>query len=132
MSHTPGPWGILKAGNQWSVAPVTARGKPRDGRDTEDVCHGSQLTDNWQTDARLLAAAPEMLEALKRILNHPMSRMDDTTERAVRAVALVHRERERSYGYGYRKGRADAEGEVQKLVSLVAKAWFQYHPQAGI
>jgi hypothetical protein len=53
-------------------------------------------------------------------------------EHAAALVALVHRERERSYGYGYRKGRADAEGEVQKLVSLVAKAWFQYHPQAGI
>lgn len=67
-THTPGPWGILKAGNQWAVAPVTAKGKPRDGRQTEDICMGSVLADNFLANARLIAAAPDLLAAARALV----------------------------------------------------------------
>jgi hypothetical protein len=66
--HTPGPWGVQTAGTQWAVTPMTAKGKPRHGRKTEDVCAGSQFQDNWEEDARLIADAPAMATLLRDLV----------------------------------------------------------------
>lgn len=71
--HTPGPWRMNKC----------LCGHPACTQFTISVQGGVGFE---AADARVITAAPDMLAALKRILNHPMSRMDDTTERVVRAA----------------------------------------------
>jgi hypothetical protein len=60
--HTAGPWKVLRlpGAASWGVVPVDKRGKPRNGRDTEDVCQGENIA-----DAYLIAAAPDLLAALQ-------------------------------------------------------------------
>ena len=57
-AHTSGPWTLLTS----SPARVIARGK-------HDICDmlGSASNEGVMADARLIAAAPELLEALKLI-----------------------------------------------------------------
>jgi hypothetical protein len=55
MEHTPGPW---KIGKDTRVI----------GADSEVVCFGNSANDKNKANARLIAAAPELLEALKEII----------------------------------------------------------------
>lgn len=68
--HTPGPWEFVPAG----VEPVVQKaGEFPHGF----ICNvGSQ---NFVADARLIAAAPDLLEALKMVLQH--GRIDNSEER---------------------------------------------------
>jgi hypothetical protein len=63
--HTPGPWKVFKlpGASMIGVVPVNARGRPRQGRETPDICQCEQ-----EADARLIAAAPELLTACKEAL----------------------------------------------------------------
>lgn len=68
MTHTPGPWGYGSTGNICSVYPVTAKGTPLNRGDTEDVCQISKMTEyDWKANARLIAAAPDLLAALVEV-----------------------------------------------------------------
>jgi hypothetical protein len=63
VGHTPGPWGV-----------TTNNGIPAVGSDTEEgglICDllASNFS-NMEANARLIAAAPEMLEALRTALVH--------------------------------------------------------------
>jgi len=63
--HTPGPWKVEHRGYKYIVS------KSRDGYITRDVCRmdGSTMAAFAQeANARLIAAAPELLEALKDAL----------------------------------------------------------------
>ena len=64
--HTPGPWSVDAMGNVWSADtkvcemsehPVIMSG-----------CYREKTDDEHRANARLIAAAPEMLEALKMSL----------------------------------------------------------------
>lgn len=66
--HTPGPWGAVAAGNQFSIIPVNAKEAPRNGRKTDDIVSGSKLHDDWEANAALIAAAPDLLAAPEAIL----------------------------------------------------------------
>lgn len=57
--HTPGPWKVLKVGNQWAVVKAKAK------RGDDDICTGSVYHDDYEANARLIASAPELLDALK-------------------------------------------------------------------
>jgi hypothetical protein len=57
--HTPGPWKVIAVGNVWGVAPKKA------SRDADDICGGSQFHDNWRENSRLVASAPDLLDALR-------------------------------------------------------------------
>ena len=57
MSHTPGPWKV----NYRRVTPVDG---PQDG--SNDICHVYGDEDREIANARLIAAAPQLLEALRR------------------------------------------------------------------
>jgi hypothetical protein len=75
MSHTPGPWKVSDL-DQRAVEGF-------DGFVVADVR-------NWPKtdDARLIAAAPELLEALKAMLNAPDEQADiDAIHAAERAIA---------------------------------------------
>lgn len=58
MTHTPGPWHFGKYADR-----VTAT-EDSDGRDS--ICH---VYGNQQANARLIAAAPEMLNALQQFIS---------------------------------------------------------------
>lgn len=64
--HSPAPWKIIVAGNQWGISAKGA--KPRDGE--PDLASGSQLAERWREDAAMILAAPKMLAALKAALPH--------------------------------------------------------------
>lgn len=58
--HTPGPWSTHMCDDTSIV--------DRDGRDIAQICGDYRHPDIWpvtEANARLIAAAPEMLEALK-------------------------------------------------------------------
>lgn len=59
--HTPGPWECEEASECWHDDHVWAKGGRGKGEHITTVCSG---TDN----ARLIAAAPELLEALERVI----------------------------------------------------------------
>ena len=64
--HTPGPWLLENRGYKFIVS------KPGDGYITRDVCRldGSTMSAFAQeANARLIAAAPDLLEALKEMLS---------------------------------------------------------------
>jgi hypothetical protein len=57
--HTPGPWEALK--NNYGQVLIVVRS-------TNDfVC---AVPDECEADARLISAAPDLLEALKRVCSH--------------------------------------------------------------
>ena len=57
-THTSGPWYLgRRAGNPAIYG--------KDGTEVAEILHG--LTDEWRANARLIAAAPEMLAALESI-----------------------------------------------------------------
>lgn len=65
--HTPGPW-VIDGHNMSSIIRCTA---PKGHPDAKHVCGDYETIadckgDNWKANARLIAAAPDMLEALRQ------------------------------------------------------------------
>lgn len=58
---TPGPWKVIQAGNQWAVVKAKAK------RSDDDIAMGSTYHDEWKENARLIASAPAMADALEAI-----------------------------------------------------------------
>jgi hypothetical protein len=69
MTHTPGPWAIEEAGNTGEAFVITADTRDicwtADSTGTEDDGTGLLVTDEDKANARLIAAAPELLAALR-------------------------------------------------------------------
>lgn len=66
MSHTPGPWTLRMGGISEEIVAISKRGKAwAIARTTASKCGRDQATAN----ALLIAAAPELLDALKRFAN---------------------------------------------------------------
>jgi hypothetical protein len=70
VMHTPGPW---KAGFDDGSGPTMVHRDGRPGIIAETNpgcgCCAGEATDENRADARLIAAAPELLEALERMLS---------------------------------------------------------------
>lgn len=62
IQHTPGPWHVTDNHPQRCVLHI----RTADDLETASVYN---LREKWEEDARLIAAAPQMLEALKLISN---------------------------------------------------------------
>jgi len=66
MSHTPGPWKLqLQAGARMVISPTGYHGKP------STICYCWPVSDEYgeTANARLIAAAPDLLEVLKRLVD---------------------------------------------------------------
>lgn len=67
--HTPGPWSY-KFNEAWSRHEIDSVSKPFGN----GICRLSDFDDAAEADARLIAAAPEMLEALSALVTHCAAR----------------------------------------------------------
>lgn len=70
VKHTPGPWSVRRRGpHAYHVARVTQTEFGRETRFVADVCFAQPKIDGEQeANARLIAAAPDMLAALRAML----------------------------------------------------------------
>ena len=108
--HTPGPWFAKRAGDggyfEWYVG--------RDGENcpiAEDIAD-PMTRDPSEANAHLIAAAPELLEALKALTTNPHVNIGD----------LVYRVRE-SEGEGWDGPQVKAWSDaVQAATAAIAKA----------
>lgn len=76
--HTPGPWTLDDRGYKYIVS------KSGDGYITRDICRldGSTMAALAQeANARLIAAAPELLEALELLVDNPYREGTESDER---------------------------------------------------
>lgn len=67
MKHTPGPWGIKKVGTSFQVEGINHHGECRAicSLHYQNCCAVNSFP--VEANARLIAAAPDLLEALKSI-----------------------------------------------------------------
>ncbi|HUX55569.1 MAG TPA: hypothetical protein VMV77_01250 [Bacteroidales bacterium] len=89
--HTPGPWKLNPQPNPNRPTYYAIYSKTG-GPDTVDhICQVTkQMSENWQANAQLIAAAPVMLDALKRALTG----IDDYRIRIIVKSAIVQAEKE--------------------------------------
>lgn len=68
MSHTPGPWEIVP-GNEWPTDIGTPEGEYENGKKRYwNVASVNRWRDEWIANRRLIAAAPDLLEALQALV----------------------------------------------------------------
>lgn len=67
-AHTPGPW-LIRQGDEWTHDVVTLEGENIDGEPLYwNVASASGRRDEVKANLRLIAAAPDLLEALQAVL----------------------------------------------------------------
>ena len=85
MSHTPGPWhyqGVhVWAGDDESAGAITQGGC--------GCCNGTRDGVYNEDDARLIAAAPDLLAALERIANSTLSQFMGPNDMAMECVHVA-------------------------------------------
>jgi len=82
MKHTPGPWRVCKRASCWAIQPITGAAPgnhndvvyvatPYPGDPTAgSVTSQGRTKEECEANARLIAAAPELLEACEAVLAH--------------------------------------------------------------
>jgi hypothetical protein len=79
--HTPGPWVIDKSN------PVKIQGIGHQPQIRYPVCSVSALGKHWQANARLMAAAPELLDAcILAEASDSFTRLNSAAQNAIRAA----------------------------------------------
>ncbi|HCL4064634.1 hypothetical protein PZS78_20320 [Pseudomonas aeruginosa] len=102
--HTPGPWGIERLHGEINVISCNERdGAAKDmgivyvlARDVGGMIHGEQFDDRSEVEAnaRLMAAAPELLEALQGMLEvYGGQYNDDCLPKASTELELIQQAR---------------------------------------
>jgi len=73
--HTPGPWFAIRNHIYWEVR---TGGEQHAGQQVGDACSSLFLSDgdNGEANARVMAAAPELLAAAKTVLDGLNARID--------------------------------------------------------
>ena len=88
-AHTPGPWVTIRSGMRDNSAVATIEEKPPEMEEPNYwlVAQANTLRDEWEANARLIAAAPDLLEALEMLLEFPKTGPAITAARAAIAKA---------------------------------------------
>lgn len=69
IKHTPGPW-IVREGDEWTNSIVTREGELPNGEPAYwEVASYNRRRSEAEANARLIAAAPELLSALLELLD---------------------------------------------------------------
>lgn len=84
MSHTPGPWLTTESTEHWGRVNVTIQAAFT-ANDIATAWQGN--TETNRANARLIAAAPELLEALEEVLGWETLCPIETYEMASAAIA---------------------------------------------
>ena len=84
MTHTPGPWRLERSVEEWIEAPEC-------GDDADIVCEapweGEASRKRWPANACLIAAAPDMLAALRAIVGAAEAGFPEALQMARAAIA---------------------------------------------
>jgi hypothetical protein len=85
--HTPGPWRVCRYWAGWFVTAPDENGASNEQTIAEfrEVQHGCLFTHRAEQDARLFAAAPDLLAALRNILASGV-RLDSKVDAAAYAA----------------------------------------------
>jgi hypothetical protein len=86
--HTPAPWNVAYANNKAS-ADVGVHGPDSDAVGSLiicDICNDGYDTATQQANAKLIAAAPELLNAVRFLLSNPDNRISDADLAAANAA----------------------------------------------
>jgi hypothetical protein len=68
--HTPGPWDVVEWGSRWGVeATIEGYSVVVFGTDDDDAGVNGRDDDEMRANTRLIAAAPELLAALRDLQN---------------------------------------------------------------
>ena len=80
MAHTPGPWKVCRGASCWFVTAPSEAGAYSDATIAEfrEVSHGAMHAHRAEHDARLFAAAPDLLAALRSVMRFalPITALD--------------------------------------------------------
>jgi len=104
IGHTPGPWSYRQSEyDDWGTVRSASGGFICQAHDP-DIWSGEQLarhraakTDPWEANARLIAAAPELLEALRNLADRHFLNGGSLTEPAyLAAKAAIRKATEQS------------------------------------
>lgn len=92
-AHTPGPWGNYEEGDYWGVetpsVSIVVWGNAEDG---DDGGVRGKTIEEARANARLIAAAPDLLEALKAFVKAGDGHDDFTELWPVAAAAIAKAE----------------------------------------
>lgn len=103
-THTPGPWLVIKPGHYGHTKHRVGRshGKATNGDEVvaaiADICVSrsisfrGDISPEEEANARLIAAAPELLAALKAIVEQPIGHTDKDAGRDLGACCRIARE----------------------------------------
>jgi len=87
MKHTPGPW-LIQQGDEWTDGIVTLHGHNEDGTPIYwTVASYNRQRDEAKANARLIACAPELLEALRPLTKGVYWITDAQVKAALSAIA---------------------------------------------
>lgn len=80
-AHTPGPWAVWPMGRILAIT-CTGRSKPHPSEGMHVAAvhmpeHNTQHDELWQANARLIAAAPDLLAALSDLLSRAKKELAD-------------------------------------------------------
>jgi hypothetical protein len=78
MKHTPGPWKLLTEGedNDFTTRTIIIDGPPRNLSEVCIVTTGSFTDETEEANAKLIAAAPDLLAALHAVRRHGLEEGD--------------------------------------------------------
>ena len=82
-THTPGPW----IAEGWTV--IADRKTRRNRAMVAECASAPMLEAQWEANARLIAEAPAMLEALEELVNSPNAKQNAAWDRARAVIARV-------------------------------------------
>lgn len=90
--HTPGPWKILKVADSLGIIPAKRPPGVKRSSDVEDIASVDLANEqhDGQANARLIAAAPDLLAVCEAALRHLQPEVEDEVyeEREGRASTL--------------------------------------------